>query len=43
MRRRLAERAYDELTLALALADPEDLMDNERWSRRASPLRVVRP
>jgi hypothetical protein len=33
MRRRLAELAYDELTIRLANADAADLADNARWSR----------
>ena len=39
-RRRLAERAYDDLTIGAALADPEVLADNARHSRRV--LEVVR-
>lgn len=38
-RRRIAERAYEEVTL-LGLCD--ELADNERWSRKAPSLEVVR-
>jgi tRNA A37 N6-isopentenylltransferase MiaA len=36
MRRRLAELAYDELTIRLANADAADLADNARWSRNVT-------
>jgi hypothetical protein len=36
MRRRLAELAYDELTIRLASADAADLADNARWSRNVT-------
>ena len=43
MRRRLAELAYDELSLRLANADAAELADNTRWSRNvARRFEVVR-
>ena len=36
MRRRLAELAYDELTIRLANADAADLADNAPWSRNVT-------
>jgi len=36
MRRRLAELAYDELTIRLANADAAELADNARWSRNVT-------
>ena len=36
MRRRLAQHAYDEMTIRLANADMADLADNTRWSRNVT-------